>query len=172
MTLGGGYGWLSGQYGLAIDNLLSAKLVLADGSVVTCSETSHEDLFWAIRGGGGNFGVVVGDPFFQRNDRYCELKMNGQVEFVFRVYEKTQDVFAWVPPSSAYAACVVTKQNAKFRGMLLYTPDKLPQIIQFLNDWSKDQKPIESILFALVSPPPLGKKVSYDQKVSSFKVET
>lgn len=58
-TLGGGYGPLSPTYGLAIDNLLGAELVLADGSIVYASENTYPDLFWAIRGGGGNFGIVT-----------------------------------------------------------------------------------------------------------------
>jgi hypothetical protein len=58
-TLGGGYGWLTGQHGLAIDNLLWARMILADGSVIIVSEEQHPDLFWAIRGAGQSFGVAI-----------------------------------------------------------------------------------------------------------------
>ena len=56
---GGGYGWLSGQCGLAIDNLISAEVVLADGRIVECNSAQESDLFWAIRGAGHAFGVVT-----------------------------------------------------------------------------------------------------------------
>ena len=91
LTLGGGHGYLSRQYGLTIDNLLEVDVVLADGTLVTASESKHPDLFWAIRGGGGNFGIVTsflfqakpvdmifgGPIFFAQKDAATVMKWYG-----------------------------------------------------------------------------------------------
>ena len=63
LTLGGGLSWMRRKVGMSIDNIIGADMVLADGRYVHASESEHQDLFWAIKGGGGNFGIVTSFHF-------------------------------------------------------------------------------------------------------------
>jgi len=89
LTLGGGVGYLSRKYGLTIDNLLEADMVLADGSFVTVNAKQHPDLFWAIRGGGGNFGIVT-SFLFQAHP--LKTVIGGPTLWPI---EQTEEIMAW-----------------------------------------------------------------------------
>ena len=89
LTLGGGVGYLSRKYGLTIDNLLEADMVLADGSFVTVNANQNKDLFWAIRGGGGNFGVVTS---FKFQAHPVKTVFGGPTLWPL---EKTEEIMAW-----------------------------------------------------------------------------
>ncbi len=89
LTLGGGVGYLSRKYGLTIDNLLEADMVLADGSFVTVNANQNKDLFWAIRGGGGNFGVVTS---FKFQAHPVKTVFGGPTLWPI---EKTEEIMAW-----------------------------------------------------------------------------
>jgi FAD binding domain/Berberine and berberine like len=116
LTLGGGIGYLTRAYGLTIDNLLSADVVLADGSIVTASAQSYPDLFWALRGGGGNFGVVTSfefrahrvqnvyaGPTFWPLDQSREV-MQAYRDYILNAPEHVNGFFAFltVPPTPMF----------------------------------------------------------------------
>jgi hypothetical protein len=116
LTLGGGHGYLTRKYGLTIDNLLEAEVVLADGSVVTASAETNPDLLWALRGGGGNFGIVTtftfrahpvqtvyGGPVLWHLDQATEV-MQSYREFMATASEDMYGFFMFttVPPGPPF----------------------------------------------------------------------
>jgi FAD/FMN-containing dehydrogenase len=116
LTLGGGVGHMTRKLGLSIDNLIEADVVLADGSFVTASEDQHPDLFWALRGGGGNFGVVtrfafrlsplstvVAGPTLWPLERSAEI-LSWYREFIPNAPEELNGFFAFltVPPAPPF----------------------------------------------------------------------
>lgn len=89
LTLGGGHGYLTRKYGLTIDNLLEADVVLANGRLVTASKNEHSDLFWALRGGGGNFGIVT---TFKYRLHPVDMVVAGPM---FWTLDKTEKMMHW-----------------------------------------------------------------------------
>src|SRR5580692_7614209 len=109
LTLGGGLGWLMGKHGLSCDNLISADLVNAEGQHVSVSATQNEDLFWAIRGGGGNFGIVTALEFRLHDlDRVHGGVMLYPRPSAWDLLRKYRDITQQAPDElTAYAALLV-----------------------------------------------------------------
>jgi FAD/FMN-containing dehydrogenase len=108
LTLGGGFGWLEGRYGMTVDNLIGADVVLADGRLVHASAAEEPDLFWALRGGGGNFGVVT--SFEYRLHPVGPLIIGGMVAHPFARAAETLKFFAEflrTAPDECVAAAVL-----------------------------------------------------------------
>jgi FAD/FMN-containing dehydrogenase len=118
LTLGGGIGYLTRQYGLTIDSLLSVDVVLADGSFVTADDRTNADLFWAVRGGGGNFGVVTSfrfrlhpvktvyaGPTFWPMEQSVEV-LRAYRDFIVNAPEQINGFFAFltIPPAPMFPA--------------------------------------------------------------------
>ena len=116
LTLGGGMGWLSRQAGLSIDNLVSAEVVVADGRILRAAEDENPDLFWAIRGGGGNFGVVTElefrlhdvDPVVQYGLLFWDVAEGGQALRLMR------DIIVDLPRSLSALPVALTAPPAPF----------------------------------------------------------
>jgi FAD/FMN-containing dehydrogenase len=116
LTLGGGLGYLARRYGLTIDSLLAVEMVLADGRFVTASAKENSDLFWAVRGGGGNFGVVTsflfkgqpvgsvyGGPMFWPLEDGAEM-MRWYRDFILKAPDDVYGFFAFhtIPPAAPF----------------------------------------------------------------------
>lgn len=128
LTLGGGVGWLVRAHGLTIDNLLEAEVVLASGERVRASGTDHPDLFWGLRGGGGNFGVVTA--------------------FTFRAHPLDPDVFAG---SLVYDRERWGEALRAYRAWTEDVPDELTTLVTFLvppADWGLGDEPRMFLGFA------------------------
>jgi hypothetical protein len=139
LTLGGGYGPLMTRFGLACDNLLSAEVVLPDGSIVTCDEEREADLFWALRGGGGNFGVVTS----------MSLRLHALDEALVGTI-----VFPWTDARAAlthYAALMLRAPDELFGSAVLATgPGGKPVIVISLV-WTGEQAAGAAIISDVVT---------------------
>jgi FAD/FMN-containing dehydrogenase len=121
LTLGGGIGWLQGKYGLACDNVISFDMVTADGELVTASAEENSDLYWGLRGGGGNFGVVV--------------------SFEFTLHE----IGPFLAGMLLYPLAEAKESLAAFRDFLAETPDELGALAGLVT--APDGAPVLALVF-------------------------
>lgn len=151
LTLGGGIGHLSRPYGLTIDNLLSVDMVLADGSFVTADAKENPDLFWAVRGGGGNFGVVtsfkfrlhpvktvVAGPTFWPLDQ-TEQVMKAYRELIKQAPEDVSGFFAFltVPPVPLFPAHLHLQKMAAVLWCSTASPERADQVTKAMRSVGK-----------------------------------
>jgi FAD/FMN-containing dehydrogenase len=120
LTLGGGVGWLIRKYGMTIDNLLSAQVVTAEGKIVTANATENKDLFWGLRGGGGNFGVVAS---FEFRARPVHTVLGGLILYnrsaAYDVIRNYRDMIQSAPDElTAYAALLHAPDGAPVTGVI------------------------------------------------------
>lgn len=149
LTLGGGLGHLTRRYGLTIDNLLEADVVLADGQFVTASAEQHPDLFWGLRGGGGNFGVVtsflfrgqpvetvVGGPTLWPLEQAPEV-MRWYREFIVNAPEDLNGFFAFltVPPAPPFPEALHLQKMCGVVWCYTGPQDKAEQVFAPIRDF-------------------------------------
>lgn len=118
LTLGGGLGWTQGRFGLTVDNLIAAEVVTADGTVLLASDDDHPELFWALRGGGGNFGIVT--------------------RFTYRAHPLTTVLGGLV----AYPADEAAQVLATYRAAMAEAPDALSAQVGLLHTPDEGHAPI------------------------------
>jgi hypothetical protein len=120
LTLGGGYGWLSGERGLVIDNLAQVTVVTSDGSILTASADENGDLFFAIRGGGGNFGVVT--QFVYKLSPQRRMVYSGEAVFsVTRMEEIVKRTNTWWKTASGQEGLFVAFINDPDGNPIIWT---------------------------------------------------
>lgn len=144
LTLGGGLGHLTRKFGLTIDSLLAADMVLADGRFITASADENSDLFWAIRGGGGNFGIVTSflfqahpAPTICAGPMLWEMEQAEDIlkwyrEFIVRAPEEINGFFAFltVPPGPPFPEALHMKKMCGIVWCYAGTPEDANQILQ------------------------------------------
>lgn len=137
LTLGGGYGYLTGLYGMVVDNLVSTRVVLASGEIATASQTTNPDLFWALRGAGHNFGVVTSFEYklYPQGDVWCGVMiftpdhLDAMVGF-FNAHDAKRDplapcfLFMTCPPhmTSPMLAVATFYNGTEEKGKEVYKP--------------------------------------------------
>lgn len=139
LTLGGGFGFLTGEYGLVIDNVLEATVVTADGSILKANQSEHPDLFWGIRGGGGNFGIVT--------------------EFVYQLHPQDRTVFTGM---LTYIATEPTVQGVfDFIQKWWNGPERSPKeaVVVFLANVNKGGPPVMLVIVFYNGPEEKGKPI-------------
>jgi FAD/FMN-containing dehydrogenase len=134
LTLGGGIGFLMRHYGLSCDNLIGAKVVTADGEMLNADEAEHADLFWGLRGGGGNFGVVT--------------------SFTYRLHPVGPTVLGG---AIAYPLADARAVARRYRAFTATAPDEVTTYLNFGSD--PDGEPVVSLVVCYGGPPEGGEKV-------------
>ncbi len=186
LTLGGGIGWMVRKYGLTIDSLHAAQLITADGRLLRVSADEHPDLFWAIRGGGGNFGIVTSFDFYAQ---HCPTIIGGSV--VYDPAEVESVLPAWADamrqaPEELNSTIVLLsgfgpQVPAQVTVLLCYTGDDetaanraIKPLLHLgtVKGQNIQKKPYYAILEDAVAPPPPLKAATHDGFLKTLTSET